>query len=182
MWWPRWSRGKSFPLVLRGRKNCWRCHRDLYHCLPSLCPSVSISPLFSLSRTGSQVYDVKLFPEDPVELIVGEALALNCTAWVEFNTGVDIKWSYPRKQVWGSESWSWWMAPVNKNLNVISSHQPNREDTKPSRKALSHNTEAVSFLTILSVNVGDTGPYICNVTIVGTTITRQTQVIVYGKH
>ncbi|KAI4819073.1 hypothetical protein KUCAC02_004353 [Chaenocephalus aceratus] len=115
------------------------------------------SPSYIFHTTGSQVYDVKLFPEDPVELIVGEALALNCTASVEFDTGVDIKWSYPRKQ-------------------------PNsREDTKPSREALSHATEAVSFLTIHSVNVRDTGPYICNVTIVGTTITRQTQVIVYEK-
>uniref|UniRef100_A0A665UV74 Vascular endothelial growth factor receptor 3 n=1 Tax=Echeneis naucrates TaxID=173247 RepID=A0A665UV74_ECHNA len=46
----------------------------------------------------SQVYDVKLFPEDPVELMVGEALTLNCTASVEFNTGVDMQWSYPGKQ------------------------------------------------------------------------------------
>ena len=43
----------------------------------SLCFSL---PPFSLSGTGSQVYDVKLFPEDPVELIVGEDLTLNCTA------------------------------------------------------------------------------------------------------
>lgn len=50
-------------------------------------------------RTGSQVYDVKLFPEDPVELLVGEALTLNCTAMVEFNTGVDIQWSYPGQEV-----------------------------------------------------------------------------------
>lgn len=70
-------------------------------------PSVSATPSpFSLSRTGSRVYDVKLFPEDPVELIVGEALTLNCTALVEFNAGVDIRWSYPRKQVHSSNSWS----------------------------------------------------------------------------
>lgn len=36
---------------------------------------------------------------DPVELIVGEALALNCTALVEFDTGVNIKWSYPGREV-----------------------------------------------------------------------------------
>lgn len=62
-------------------------------------------PSFYFSRTGSQVYDVKLFPEDPVELIVGEALTLNCTALVEFNTGVDIQWSYPGKLVRSSNSW-----------------------------------------------------------------------------
>jgi len=73
-----------------GRKNCWQCHYDLSCCLP---------PPFSFSRTGTQVNDVKLFPEDSVELMVGEALTLNCTATVEFDTGVDIQWSYPGKQV-----------------------------------------------------------------------------------
>ncbi|XP_044060950.1 vascular endothelial growth factor receptor 3 [Siniperca chuatsi] len=107
--------------------------------------------------TGSQVYDVKLFPEDPVELIVGEALTLNCTATVEFNAGVDIQWSYP-----GKETNSW-------------------VDTKPHREALSHATEAVSILTIHSVNVTDTGLYSCNVTSMDTTRTQQTQVIVYEK-
>lgn len=60
--------------------------------------SGTVSPFF-FSRTGSQVYNVKLFPEEPVQLIVGEALTLNCTATVEFNAGVDIQWSYPGKQV-----------------------------------------------------------------------------------
>ena len=50
---------------------------------------------------GSKVYDLKLFPEDPVELMVGEALVLNCTAMVEFNAGVDLQWQYPRQQVQG---------------------------------------------------------------------------------
>uniref|UniRef100_A0A4W6DFU1 Vascular endothelial growth factor receptor 3 n=1 Tax=Lates calcarifer TaxID=8187 RepID=A0A4W6DFU1_LATCA len=108
--------------------------------------------------TGSKVYDVKLFPEDPVELIVGEALTLNCTATVEFDTGVNIQWSYPGKQ---TNSWV---------------------DTKPHREALSHATEAVSILTIHSVNVTDTGSYICNVTSTATTQIQQTQVIVHGKH
>lgn len=115
------------------------------------------SPSYLFHPTGGQVYDVKLFPEDPVELIVGEALTLNCTALVEFNAGVDIRWSYPRKQ---PNSW---------------------EDTKPHREALSHATEAVSILTIHSVNVTDTGPYSCNVTSMDTTQTQQTQVIVYEK-
>uniref|UniRef100_A0A8D3CTN6 Vascular endothelial growth factor receptor 3 n=1 Tax=Scophthalmus maximus TaxID=52904 RepID=A0A8D3CTN6_SCOMX len=98
----------------------------------------------------AQVYDVKLFPEDPVELIVGEALTLNCTALVEFNAGVDIQWSYPGKQV-------------------------------PNSSTLYHATEAVSILTIHSVNVSDTGPYICNVTSMDTTETQQTQVIVHER-
>lgn len=55
-------------------------------------------------------------------------------------------------------------------------------DTKPYREALSHATEAVSILTIHSVNVTDTGPYSCNVTSIDTTQIQQTQVIVYGKH
>uniref|UniRef100_A0A672IYD4 Vascular endothelial growth factor receptor 3 n=1 Tax=Salarias fasciatus TaxID=181472 RepID=A0A672IYD4_SALFA len=92
-----------------------------------------------------QVYDVKLFPEDPVELLVGEPLTLNCTALVEFNAGVDIQWTYPGKQ------------------------------------ARSHATEAVSILTIHSVNVTDSGPYICNVTSTDTTLTQQTQVMVHER-
>ncbi|GLD62043.1 vascular endothelial growth factor receptor 3, partial [Lates japonicus] len=107
--------------------------------------------------TGNKVYGVKLFPEDPVELIAGEALTLNCTAMVEFDTGVNIQWSYPGKQ---TNSWV---------------------DTKPHREALSHATEAVSILTIHSVNVTDTGPYICNVTSTATTQIQQTQVIVHER-
>lgn len=36
---------------------------------------------------------------DPVELLAGETLTLNCTALVEFNTGLEIHWSYPGKLV-----------------------------------------------------------------------------------
>ncbi|XP_067373635.1 vascular endothelial growth factor receptor 3 isoform X2 [Channa argus] len=107
--------------------------------------------------TGSQVYEVKLFPEDPVKLMVGEALNLNCTASVEFNAGVDIQWSYPGKQ---KNSWA---------------------ETKPQREPLSHFTKAVSLLTIHSVNVTDTGSYICNVTSMETTQIQQTEVIVYDE-
>lgn len=72
---------------------------------PSHCLAVFPSPSFSFfSRTGSEVYDVKLFPEDPVKLIVGETLTLNCTVSVEFNTGVDIQWSYPGKLVRSSNA------------------------------------------------------------------------------
>ncbi|XP_031713580.1 vascular endothelial growth factor receptor 3 [Anarrhichthys ocellatus] len=126
-------------------------------CVATLGGKEYQSTSYLIHMTGSQIYDFKLFPEDPVELIVGEALTLNCTALVEFDTGVDIQWSYPRKQ---PNSW---------------------EDTQPHREALSHATEAVSILTIHSVNVTDTGPYSCNLTTTDTTQTQQTQVIVYEK-
>ncbi|XP_049442052.1 vascular endothelial growth factor receptor 3 isoform X2 [Epinephelus fuscoguttatus] len=147
-------------------KRGWSIPRHIVDSMPMLIGITCIatlggkeyqSPSYLIHLTGSRVYDVKLFPEDPVELIVGEALTLNCTALVEFNAGVDIRWSYPRKQ---PNSW---------------------EDTKPHREALSHATEAVSILTIHSVNVTDTGPYSCNVTSMDTTQTQQTQVIVYEK-
>uniref|UniRef100_A0AAQ5X4Y8 Vascular endothelial growth factor receptor 3 n=1 Tax=Amphiprion ocellaris TaxID=80972 RepID=A0AAQ5X4Y8_AMPOC len=118
-------------------------------CLAMLGGKEYQSANYLIHTTGSQVYDVKLFPEDPVELIVGEALTLNCTALVEFNTGVDIQWSYPGKE--------------------------------PYREALAQATEAVSILTIHSVNVTDTGPYSCNVTSTDTTLTHQTQVIVHER-
>lgn len=69
---------------------------------PSLPPTLPQNPPFSLSHTGSHVYNVKLFPEDPVELIVGETLTMNCTALVEFDTGVDFQWSYPGRPVGAS--------------------------------------------------------------------------------
>uniref|UniRef100_A0A8D3CKP7 Vascular endothelial growth factor receptor 3 n=1 Tax=Scophthalmus maximus TaxID=52904 RepID=A0A8D3CKP7_SCOMX len=121
-----------------------------FACVATLGGKEYQSANYLIHTTGSQVYDVKLFPEDPVELIVGEALTLNCTALVEFNAGVDIQWSYPGKQV-------------------------------PNSSTLYHATEAVSILTIHSVNVSDTGPYICNVTSMDTTETQQTQVIVHER-
>ncbi|KAM9850089.1 vascular endothelial growth factor receptor 3 [Aulostomus maculatus] len=112
---------------------------------------------YLIHTTGSLVYDVKLFPEELVELIAGEALTLNCTALVEFNTGLEITWSYPGKQM---------------NSSV---------DTNAHREARSHATEAVSILTINSVTVADTGLYSCNVTSTDTTQTQKTQVIVHEK-
>lgn len=103
--------GRMAPLVQRKvissgparKENLLTISRWPLSLSPSPCPSVYPFP-FSFSRTGSQIYDVKLFPEEPVELIVGEALTLNCTAMVEFNTGVDIQWSYPGKQVHSSNN------------------------------------------------------------------------------
>ncbi|XP_051929096.1 vascular endothelial growth factor receptor 3 isoform X2 [Hippocampus zosterae] len=112
---------------------------------------------YLIHTTGSRVYDVKLFPEEPVEMIAGEALTLNCTVQVEFDTGVTIQWSYPGKQT------------------------NNSVDTKYHRDALSHATEAVNVLTIQSASTTDSGPYTCNVTSVDSTQTKTMQVIVHEK-
>uniref|UniRef100_A0A8C3A4X6 Vascular endothelial growth factor receptor 3 n=1 Tax=Cyclopterus lumpus TaxID=8103 RepID=A0A8C3A4X6_CYCLU len=147
-------------------KRGWSIPRQIVDSVPMIISLLCVATLggkeyqstnYLIHMTGSQIYDVKLFPEGSVELMVGEALTLNCTALVEFDAGVDIQWSYPRKQ---PNSW---------------------EDTKPHREALSHATEAVRILTIHSVNVTDTGPYSCNVTSTDTTQTQHTQVIVYEK-
>uniref|UniRef100_A0A3Q2DKZ1 Vascular endothelial growth factor receptor 3 n=1 Tax=Cyprinodon variegatus TaxID=28743 RepID=A0A3Q2DKZ1_CYPVA len=107
--------------------------------------------------TGGKIYEAKLFPEEPVELMVGEALTLNCTVMVEFEAGVDIQWSYPGKQ---TNNWV---------------------ETKPQREALSHAVEAVNVLTIHHVNVTDSGLYICNATTMETNRVLQTQVIVHER-
>ncbi|XP_017282147.3 vascular endothelial growth factor receptor 3 isoform X2 [Kryptolebias marmoratus] len=159
----------SAPLEMNGmtwnNKQGWSIPRriiDSMHmvivvCVASLEGKEHHSASYLIHPTGSQIYDVKLFPEEPVELLVGEALTLNCTAMVEFNAGVDIQWSYPGKQT---------------NSCV---------ESKPHREALSHATEAVRILTIYNVNVTDTGLYICNVTSMDSTETLQTQVTVHER-
>uniref|UniRef100_A0A8L0DRX7 Vascular endothelial growth factor receptor 3 n=1 Tax=Oncorhynchus mykiss TaxID=8022 RepID=A0A8L0DRX7_ONCMY len=114
------------------------------------------STLYLVQSTGSQVYDFKLYPEDSVELFVEEALTLNCTATVEFNTLVEFQWSYPGKQVC--------LHPLLHKRN-----------------SLSRFTEAVSILTIQSVNVTDTGTYTCSAISVDKKMDLETQVIVYEK-
>ncbi|KAK2849329.1 hypothetical protein Q5P01_009163 [Channa striata] len=126
-------------------------------CVATLGGKEHKSANFLFHITGSKVYDVRLFPEDRVELMAGEALTLNCTALVEFNAGVDIQWSYPGKQI---NNWV---------------------ETKPQRESLSHATKAGSLLTIHSVNVTDTGSYICNVTSMDTTEIQKTHVTVYDE-
>uniref|UniRef100_A0A8C7GDG5 Vascular endothelial growth factor receptor 3 n=1 Tax=Oncorhynchus kisutch TaxID=8019 RepID=A0A8C7GDG5_ONCKI len=115
------------------------------------------STLYLVQSTGSQVYDFKLYPEDSVELFVEEALTLNCTATVEFNTLVEFQWSYPGKQ-------------LNSTVDIV--HK---------RNSLSRFTEAVSILTIQSVNVTDTGTYTCSAISVDKKMDLETQVIVYEK-
>uniref|UniRef100_A0A8K9V6B1 Vascular endothelial growth factor receptor 3 n=1 Tax=Oncorhynchus mykiss TaxID=8022 RepID=A0A8K9V6B1_ONCMY len=107
--------------------------------------------------TGSQLYDVKLYPEDSVELIMGEALTLNCNATVEFGMFVEFRWSYPGKQ-------------MNSTVGIV--HK---------RNSLSRFTEAVSILTIQSVNVTDTGTYTCSAITVEKKMDLATQVIVHEK-
>lgn len=143
-----------------------------------------MSPCFvPPSPTGSQVYDVKLFPLDPVELIAGETLTLNCTALVEFNTGLEIHWSYPGKLVHPGST----LDKQNPRFgNPIFRLFPRRQtnscvETKPYRETLSHATEVASILTIHKVNVNDTGSYSCNVSSTDMTKTQQTQVLVYGE-
>ncbi|XP_059918813.1 LOW QUALITY PROTEIN: vascular endothelial growth factor receptor 3 [Gadus macrocephalus] len=106
--------------------------------------------------TGSEVYNVKLFPEQPVELLVGEALTLNCTVSVEFNTAVDFNWTYPGK--------------TNSLANIW-----------PKREPQMHATEVVSVFSIPSANVSDTGLYRCTVTTPRSTHTLDTVVIVHKE-
>ncbi|XP_061901702.1 vascular endothelial growth factor receptor 3 isoform X2 [Entelurus aequoreus] len=126
-------------------------------CVASIEGKEYQSANYLIHTTGSQVYDVKLFPEEPTELIVGEPLSMNCTAQVEFDAAVTIGWSYPGKQT------------------------NNSVDIKFHRESLSHITEAVSILTIQSTAVTDTGPYTCNVTSMDSTQTQTMQVIVHEK-
>uniref|UniRef100_A0A8C6KBW6 Vascular endothelial growth factor receptor 3 n=1 Tax=Nothobranchius furzeri TaxID=105023 RepID=A0A8C6KBW6_NOTFU len=140
---PRWIID-SVPMVFVG-------------CVASLGGKEYRTGDYLIHPTGSQIYEVKLFPEESVELLVGEALTLNCTAMVEFDAGVDIQWSYPGKQVLTFKHF------------------------QSSFKSLSHATEAARVLTIYSVNVTDSGPYVCNVTIMDTSQTIQTQVTVHER-
>ncbi|XP_045068490.1 vascular endothelial growth factor receptor 3 isoform X2 [Coregonus clupeaformis] len=128
-----------------------------FYCLATLQGIEYRSILYLVHSTGSQVYDIKLYPEDSVELIMGEALTLNCTATVEFDTPVVFQWSYPGKQ-------------MNSTVGIV--HK---------RNSLSRFTEAVSILTIQSVNVTDTGTYTCSAISVGKTLDLATQVIVHEK-
>ncbi|KAG5263725.1 hypothetical protein AALO_G00267910 [Alosa alosa] len=115
------------------------------------------SSFYMVHFTGSKVYDLKLFPEDPVDLMVGEALVLNCTAMVEFDAGVDLQWHYPRQQV---------------NQSVIPQY---------SRNSLAQATEATSIFTIRDVSVTDTGTYTCTAQSMHALAKRATVVIVHEK-
>ncbi|XP_042182271.1 vascular endothelial growth factor receptor 3-like [Oncorhynchus tshawytscha] len=127
------------------------------YCQAGLQGRVYRSPHYVVHFTGSQLYDVKLYPEDSVELIMGEALTLSCNATVEFGMFVEFRWSYPGKQ-------------MNSTVGIV--HK---------RNSLSRFTEAVSILTIQSVNVTDTGTYTCSAITVEKQMDLATQVIVHEK-
>uniref|UniRef100_A0A6Q2YYS3 Vascular endothelial growth factor receptor 3 n=1 Tax=Esox lucius TaxID=8010 RepID=A0A6Q2YYS3_ESOLU len=141
----------SVYVFVRGE---WKGHRQILKLLScSVFCQWDTMPMPLEDRGTVQVYDVKLYPEDSVELIVGEALTLNCTATIEFDTPVEFQWFYPRKQVG-------WI------------HQ---------RNSLLRFTEAVSILTIQSVNTTDTGTYTCSAISVEKSLDLATQVIVHEK-
>ncbi|XP_035265281.1 vascular endothelial growth factor receptor 3 isoform X1 [Anguilla anguilla] len=115
------------------------------------------STVYLIHHSGWLFYGLKLFPEKSVELMAGEALVLNCTALVEFNTGVNFMWLYQGK-------------PINRTVNV--QHE---------RNLLSHSTEAASILTIQHVDISDTGSYTCQAYTVEKSLQLSTQVIVHEK-
>uniref|UniRef100_A0AAY4EQU1 Vascular endothelial growth factor receptor 3 n=1 Tax=Denticeps clupeoides TaxID=299321 RepID=A0AAY4EQU1_9TELE len=125
-----------------------------------LCTSVIItydSTYYLIHSTGSKVYDLKLFPEESVELMLGDTLILNCTALVEFDTAVDFQWQYPGK-------------PVNESVSRQFVRTP-----------LSQATEATNILTIRNVNKSDTGSYTCTAKSVKEEVKKSIMVIVHEK-
>uniref|UniRef100_A0A8C9W5X7 Vascular endothelial growth factor receptor 3 n=1 Tax=Scleropages formosus TaxID=113540 RepID=A0A8C9W5X7_SCLFO len=103
------------------------------------------------------IHSLKLLPEKTLHLLVGDTLVLNCTAVVEFNTGVNFKWSYPGRL-------------VNRTVSIISERTP-----------LTHNTEVSNILIIHNVNVTDMGPYTCSANSLQESEMHSTQVIVHEK-
>ncbi|KAJ8396760.1 hypothetical protein AAFF_G00013590 [Aldrovandia affinis] len=128
-----------------------------FMCSTVLLNKEFLSGLYLLHHSGSMVYDLKLFPEKSVELMAGEMLVLNCTASVEFNTGVNFLWLYQGRQI---------------NRTVSVQHE---------RNLLQHSTEASSVLTIRHVDVTDTGSYTCQAHSVEKSLELHTQVIVHEK-
>lgn len=115
------------------------------------------SAFFFSHVSGSHIYDFKLFPAEWVELAVGEGLVLNCTALVEFNTGVEFQWTYPGKQ-------------ANRSVSIRSE-----------RNSLDQQTEVSSMFFIPSVNLTDVGTYTCTASNGEKSFQASTQVIVHEK-
>ncbi|XP_051505452.1 vascular endothelial growth factor receptor 3-like isoform X3 [Myxocyprinus asiaticus] len=129
-----------------------------FFCSFSAQNTESRSPVYFVQATGFKFYELKLFPEDsPVELMQGEILVLNCTALVEFNTGVEFKWDYPGQKE-----------------NRVANFQP-------VRNILDKATEVSSILTIRNVNVEDSGFYTCSAGSVERKRDLTTLVIVHEK-
>ncbi|XP_067312883.1 vascular endothelial growth factor receptor 3 isoform X2 [Pseudorasbora parva] len=160
------------PLLLESseitwnNKRGWSVPRHFYDptsiffgflCSTSVGNTEHTSAVYFVHPTGLRFYELKLFPEDsPVELMLGGDLMLNCTATVEFNTGVEILWDYPGLK-------------------------KRRVSVQPVRSILSEAVEASSVLSIQSLRVEDSGYYTCSASTVEMKRQRTTVVIVHEK-
>ncbi|KTG00662.1 hypothetical protein cypCar_00015956 [Cyprinus carpio] len=161
------------PLLLEGNEITWNNKRGWlvpshifknsstfmgFFCTTSVHNNEHRSSIFIVQAIGLKFYELKLFPEDsPVELMQGEGLELNCTALVEFNTGVEFHWDYPGQKE-----------------NKLASFQS-------VRNILDRATEVSSILTIRSVNVDDSGYYTCSAISVEGKQKQHTVVLVHEK-
>uniref|UniRef100_A0A8C2JAZ6 Vascular endothelial growth factor receptor 3 n=1 Tax=Cyprinus carpio TaxID=7962 RepID=A0A8C2JAZ6_CYPCA len=161
------------PLLLEGNEITWNNKRGWlvpshifknsstfmgFFCTTSVHNNEHRSSIFIVQAMGLKFYKLKLFPEDsPVELMQGEGLELNCTALVEFNTGVEFHWDYPGQKE-----------------NKLASFQS-------VRNILDRATEVSSILTIRSVNVDDSGYYTCSAISVEGKQKQHTVVLVHEK-
>ncbi|XP_028669590.1 vascular endothelial growth factor receptor 3 [Erpetoichthys calabaricus] len=125
-----WDNRKGFSVM-----------KDQLNFLPVMCQTVINnityhSSFFFPHLLGTEVFKFNVFPSE-VELVVGEQLFLNCTAVVEFNTGMEFSWTYPGQQ-------------TNRTVSIRSE-----------RNLLEKWTEVFSTFLISSVNVTDSGVYTC---------------------
>ncbi|ELW66867.1 Vascular endothelial growth factor receptor 3 [Tupaia chinensis] len=115
-----------------------------------------LSSPFLVHVTGNELYDIQLFPQKSLELLVGEKLVLNCTVWAEFNSGVTFDWDYPGKQ---AERGRW----------------------VPERRSQQTHTELSSILSIPHVSQHDLGSYVCEASNGIQRFRESTEVIVHEK-
>ncbi|XP_052470151.1 vascular endothelial growth factor receptor 3 isoform X3 [Carassius gibelio] len=161
------------PLLLEGNEITWNNKRGWsvprhiienssiffgFFCSTSVHNNEHRSSVFIVQAIGLKFHELKLFPEDsPVELMQGEGLELNCTALVEFKTGVEFQWDYPGQK-------------------------ENRPASFQSvRNILDKATEASSILTIRNVHVDDSGYYTCTARSVEVKRELTTVVLVHEK-
>ncbi|KAF7707139.1 vascular endothelial growth factor receptor 3 isoform X2 [Silurus meridionalis] len=148
-------------------KKGWSVPRDViyrmamifgFFCSLTLHDKEYKSNVYILMETGSEFYDLKLFPEDsPIELMQGNVLILNCTAMVEHNTGVEFNWAYPRQKE-----------------NSVATFQS-------IRNSITKGTQATSILTLQNSNIKDSGYYTCSANGVKKRLEKNTLVIVHEK-
>ncbi|XP_075458175.1 vascular endothelial growth factor receptor 3 isoform X2 [Ascaphus truei] len=116
----------------------WIREAFFLQCKTTIDRKVFWSNYFIIHFTGTQFYEMHLFPKNSVELLVGDQLILNCTVLAAFNTAVNFNWDYPGKKV-----------------NRLVSELSNRL-TQP------EHTELFSILTVPNVSQADLGRYVCN--------------------